>query len=277
MSRNKFIYIGDFFLSDIIGGGELNDHELCEILLAKKIRSHEITIDFLDAHQEHKLIVSNFINLPESVKEYMMKKRDYIIYEHDHKYLKTRNPAEYTNFKAPSNELINVDFYKKSLGVFCQSSFHEDVVKRNIDLNNTFNVSGNLWSIDSLEFMKHHCHNKKTGKYSILDSNIPHKNTYETMLYCNKKGFEYDLISSQDYLSFLTLLSKNDKFIFLPKTPETLSRVVVEARMLGIKTITNKNVGAAYEDWFALKGEDLIDHMIQKRKEIPRMITERFQ
>ena len=253
MSRNKFIYIGDFFLSDIVGGGELNDHELCEILLAKKIRSHEITIDFLDAHQEHKLIVSNFINLPESVKEYMM------------------------NFKAPSNELINVDFYKKSLGVFCQSSFHENVVKRNIDLNNTFNVSGNLWSIDSLEFMKHHCHNKKTGKCSILDSNIPHKNTYETMFYCNKKGFEYDLISSQDYLSFLTLLSKNDKFIFLPKTPETLSRVVVEARMLGIKTITNKNVGASYEDWFALKGEDLIDHMIQKRKEIPRMITERFQ
>lgn len=277
MSRIKFIYIGDFFLSDIVGGGELNDHELCEILLAKKIRSHEITVDFLRAHREYKLIVSNFINLSENVKEYLMKKKDYIIYEHDHKYLKTRNPADYTDFTAPSSELINIDFYKESLTVFCQSSFHEDIVKKNTGLNNIRNVSGNLWSIDSLKFMKGLCCEIKKGKYSILDSVIPHKNTFETTFYCDKKGFEYDLISSQDYFTFLTLLSKNDKFIFLPKTPETLSRVVVEARMLGVKTITNKNIGATYEDWFCLKGEELIDYMFEKRTKIPRMITETFQ
>ena len=72
------------------------------------------------------------------------------------------------------------------------------------------------------------------------------------------------------------MLSSNDKFIFLPKTPETLSRVVVEARMLGVKVLTNKNVGAVYEPWFAMKGEELIEFMINKRDVIPELVKEKF-
>ena len=47
--------------------------------------------------------------------------------------------------------------------------------------------------------------------------------------------------------------------MFFPKTPETLSRVIVESRMMGMSVITNNLVGATKEDWYALKGEELID------------------
>ena len=277
MSKIDFLYIGDFLLSDVIGGGELNDHELCEILVAKKNRSHEVTIDLLNSNRDHKIIVSNFANLASDVKEYLAEERDYIIYEHDHKYLRSRNPAIYTNFTAPSVELINVNFYRKAAAVFCQSSFHKDIVSRNINLSNIHSVSGNLWSLHSLEMMRSLCKAQKRNRYSVLDSNIDHKNTSETSFYCRKKGFKYDLISSRDYNEFINLLSKNDKFILLPKTPETMSRVVVEARMLGVKTITNKNIGASYEEWFSLKGNELIECMINKRKEIPNMVLGIFQ
>ena len=276
LRTSKFIYISDCFLSDFIGGGELNDHELCDLLKSDKIRSNNVDLAFLNKNKNANFIVSNFVNLREIVKQKLIKDHKYIIYEHDHKYLRTRNPAEYKDYLAPKQEIVNLNFYRSAAAVLCQSSFHEDIITKNINIKNVVNVSGNLWSIDSLDYIESISNNNKNNRYSILKSNTWHKNTSETSFYCRKKGYEYDLISSNDYHEFLSLLSRNEKFIFLPKTPETLSRVVVEARMLGITTITNKNVGASYEPWFKLKGLDLISHMRKKRVEIPNLIKEIF-
>ena len=63
-------------------------------------------------------IVSNFINLHEDSKDYIEKNTDYVIYEHDHKYLKSRNPAMYEDYLAPEEEIINYNFYKSAKAVF---------------------------------------------------------------------------------------------------------------------------------------------------------------
>jgi purine nucleoside phosphorylase len=81
-----------------------------------------------------------------------------------------------------------------------------------------------------------------------------------------------DLIPSLAYKDFLTRLGKSKKFVFLPKTPETLSRIVVEARMMGLSVITNNLVGATKEEWFSLKGIELINIMTEKRKQIPDLV-----
>ena len=135
-------------------------------------------------------------------------------------------------------------------------------------------MSGNFWSKDSLEIMKILSRKQKTDCYSILNSRIEHKNTKETAFYCEKKGYEYNLISSNNYQEFLSLMSNNKRFLFLPKTPETLSRVVVEAKMMNIKVTTNKRVGASYEPWFNLKGEELIDLMESKKELVVNKILE---
>jgi hypothetical protein len=105
-----------------------------------------------------------------------------------------------------------------------------------------------------------------------MRSNIAHKNTYEAVKFCKFKNIPYTLIESTSYEEFLFMLSQNNQFAFFPKTPETLSRVVVEARMLGVKTYTNKLVGASYEGWFPLKGIDLIEIMRDKKQQIRREI-----
>ena len=87
---------------------------------------------------------------------------------------------------------------------------------------------------------------------------------------------EYGLISDSNYYSFLKKLGVNKKFIFLPKTPETLSRICVEARMMNMSVIVNGLVGASKEEWYALKGEELIDYMIQKREKIVETIIGLF-
>jgi hypothetical protein len=44
--------------------------------------------------------------------------------------------------------------------------------------------------------------------------------------------------------------------------------------MMGMSVVTNKLVGATREDWFSLKGEDLIELMVNKRQEIPKTLEE---
>lgn len=277
MTKNIF-YISDFFAEEIIGGGELNDLELINLLknefILDKYKSNIISEDIIKNNKEAIFIISNFINLSDRCKEYLQKNCKYIIYEHDHKYLKSRNPGLYPDFKAPPQEIINKKFYLNAKKVICQSKFHLDIIKKNLDINNLINISGNLWSVESLDLLRNIGKNKKKERCSIMNSSIKHKNTLGAIRYCKIKGREYKLIENSEHSSFIRDLGSSSTFVFFPETPETLSRIVVEARMLGMKTITSKNIGAIHEEWFSLKGEELIEYMTEKRGEILNKIIE---
>tara|TARA_R110000822_G_scaffold262916_3_gene387254 strand:- start:382 stop:1215 length:834 start_codon:yes stop_codon:yes gene_type:complete len=276
---NSFVFVSDFFIEQIVGGGELNDYEVYNILIKRghdlqRINSHLFTKNDLDKQKCY--IISNFMNLKEEVKKSIIDYK-YIIYEHDHKYIKTRNPALYKNFIAPKEQIVNEYFYKNALGVLCQSDFHTNIMKKNLNIENIINLSGNVWSIESLEFMRKISSIEKQNRTSILKSNTRHKNTSGAINYCVSKNEQYDLISDQDYYSFLSKMGKNRKFVFLPKTPETLSRICVEARMMNMSVAVNSLIGASKEEWYVLKGEELINHMIQKRDDIIDTIIGLFQ
>jgi hypothetical protein len=274
---NRLVYISDFFANQVLGGGELNDEELLSELKktgAEVIKMNSHMVSDSNINVGDKVIVSNFINLSEAVKDKITANCSYIIYEHDHKYLANRNPAEFKDFVAPDNMIVNKEFYRNAKAVFCQSSFHDSIVVKNLSIDNTFNVSGNLWSKKALQTMRRLSNQQKIDCYSILLSQTPHKNTGDALNYCKLKNYDYKLISSPNYEDFLKKLSGNDKFLFLPKTPETLSRIVVEAKMMGVKVITNKNVGASYEDWFNLSGEELINFMDKKRSFVCEKVLE---
>lgn len=274
----KIYFIADFFLNEILGGGELNNHELIKILrkkqyLVETINSHLVTPKWIK--ERDNFIVANFVNLSEESKKTLLNKK-YLIYEHDHKYIKSRNPGLYDNFIAPKQQIINLEFYRKASAVLCQSSFHLKIIKNNIGITNLINLSGNLWSISSLEFMKkiNNSNDIKSDKFCILDSNIAHKNTQDAIKYCKIKKYDYILVSDSNYYNFLRKMGRNKTFIFFPKSPETLSRITVEARMMNMKTITNNKVGASQEPWFKLKGDELIDRMFEKRQTITNTVVE---
>tara|TARA_R110002110_G_scaffold54951_2_gene157125 strand:+ start:102 stop:1724 length:1623 start_codon:yes stop_codon:yes gene_type:complete len=276
----KVVFIADFFVETVTGGGELNNEVLIEDLRDQKIKvnkiqSHVVTSDFLHAHSDHFFIVSNFIGLSFECRRILMD-FDYIIYEHDHKYLKTRNPAFYKDFKAPLRDVVNYGFYKNAKSILCQSNFHKSIVEKNLELDNVINLGGNLWSSKSLNILRHMSLEKKEKRCSVMKSSIEHKNTQGATEHCRQSALDYELVSDPVYESFLSKLGKNEKLVFLPQTPETLSRVVVEARMMGMSVITNNLVGATSEPWFKLKGPLLIDFMADKRKEIVEKVKELY-
>ena len=270
--NKKIIFIADYFAEHILGGGELNNEEIILILKQSgysviKTQSHLVTLDFLKNNEKSFFIIANFMNLHHENKLFL-KKTNYIIYEHDHKYLRSRNPAIYKNFQAPEKDLLNYHFYKDAKVILCQSNFHKGIMKKNLNLDNIVNLGGNLWSLESLKKMRELSIMNKVDRCSIMRSQISHKNTQGSINYCISKSWDYDLISSPNYFDFLQKLGANKKFIFLPKTPETLSRVVVEARMMGCTVVANKLIGATSEEWFKLKGEELVAFMIEKRNQI---------
>jgi len=277
---NKIIFVADFFANEIPGGGELNNQELIEILRQRnthvlEIKSNKLTPEFIsECSNKVKFIVANFVMLSQESKIMLENDREYIIYEHDHKYVKSRNPANYDNFIAPKSEIINFSFYKNAKAVFCQSQFHADIVESNLKLDNIISLGGNLWSEDSLETMLSMSRVNKKPSCAIMNSTNWHKNTADAIKLCKAKQWDYDIIPPCGYIEFLLRLGQSEKFVFLPKTPETLSRIAVEARMMGLSVITNNMVGATKEEWFSLKGEELINIMFEKRKLIPNLIEE---
>jgi hypothetical protein len=277
---NKIIFVADFFANEIAGGGELNNQELIDILRERdshvlEVKSNRLTPEFIsECSKKVKFIVANFVMLSRESKTMLENDREYIIYEHDHKYVKSRNPANYDNFIAPKSEIINFNFYKNAKAVLCQSQFHADIVESNLKLDNIISLGGNLWSEDSLETMLSMSKVDKKPTCAIMSSTNWHKNTADAIKLCKAKQWEYDVIPTCGYMEFLLRLGESDKFVFLPKTPETLSRIAVEARMMGLSVITNNMVGATKEDWFSLKGEELIEVIKNKRIEIPNIVTE---
>ena len=250
----KIIFIADFFIDQVLGGGELNNEEAMSLLKenneieVSKLQSHKVSLQFLQDNKDCKYIIANFVNLSPNVKQFIEVNCDYIIYEHDHKYLANRNPAIYKNFEAPEKAIVNYSFYKNALAVFCQSVFHESIIKKNLQLENIVNLGGNLWSLESL---------KKIKIFS-------------------EKEKPFELIDQCVYYEFLDKMSNNDTFVFFPKTPETLSRIIVEARMMNMQVVTNSLVGATKEEWFSLKGLDLIEEMYKKRISIVKEIKDIF-
>tara|TARA_Y100001938_G_C8048698_1_gene410404 strand:+ start:66 stop:911 length:846 start_codon:yes stop_codon:yes gene_type:complete len=268
----RYILTSDFFIDDFIGGAALNDEEIYKVFKKngediEKIKTSEITEDFLNKEKESFFIVSNFFHLAPELREKLMKLK-YIIYAHDYKFVQHTNPAAYDDFKVPEPEIINKDFHEKAIAIMCQSSLQQNIYNLNLDVkDSTINVSGNLWSDEDFEVLEEveKIKNKKQ-MCSVIKSHYWQKGVPEAIKICIEKKFNYDLIHDDNYHNFLRKLGANAALMFYPLTPETLCRAVVEARMMNVKVITSNMVGATHEKWFdEIKGKELIDYMKERR------------
>ena len=277
----KIVFISDFFANQVSGGAEIYDSILISELQKKgikisKFNSHEFTEKHLSLYVNtgFNFIISNFTQLVDNVKRRFQAYGDrYIIIEHDHKYLVDRNPANYKNFIAPPSRIINRFFYASAKHVFCQSNKHAEVLSSNLNIKNVINLGCSLWSSDQLEILRQSLKNEKNDKCFILGDENPIKGLDDAKKYCDDKQLKYDIVGKLPYINFLSHLSKYEKFVFFPKTLESFCRVVLEARMLDCKLITNNLNGCTYEPWFKkYKGSELIDFVDNKRDEIVSII-----
>ena len=267
------IFISDFFVNEIRGGGELVDNHLIDLLSARKvkiekIKSANVTESFIKSNSDKIYVISNFTLLPPLCK-LLLRTVKYLIFEHDHKYTIDRDVSLYKDYVVPPERLINLSFYQSAYAVFCQSKLHSEVVKKNIKSTNVINLGCSIWSDEELGIIETCLKSKKKAKYAIVQSSNRIKATPKAVTLCEEKNIPYELISSPNYEEFINMLSQYEGLVFLPKVLESFCRLVVEARMLNCKLKTNNNLGCTSEEWFKrYKGRELIDFVKDKRKNI---------
>jgi hypothetical protein len=274
----KIIHIADFYASEIRGGGELVDQILIDSLVNRglhvnRIKSKNVTEEFIKQNADKLFIVSNFIMLPGMCIN-LLKSCDYVIYEHDHKYIVGRDPSRYKDYKVPPTQLINLDFYRSAKAVFAQSKLHAQVIRKNIKEANVINLGCSIWSNEELDTLQQYVGSKKNGKMAVLNSTNQIKGTAQAKSFCEKNGIDYNLIVSLSYNNFIKQLAEHDGLVFFSQVLETFCRLAVEARIVNCKLKTNNNLGCASEEWFSkYKGQELLDFVkSQKTKVIDKVV-----
>ena len=279
----KIIFIADYFYDDFTGGAELNDYSLIkhfEILghEIERVHCQNINQGFLHENKNTNFIVGNFILMPPDIRNYMAQNCNYIIYEHDHKYLKTRNPIQYKDFIAPFEDLANQKFYKSAKAVICLTQLAVDVIKANTGLKNVSKVGASVWTDDDLNYIADLSSKEKSDFFAIMDSSNPIKKRQECIDFCKSRQISYELIGDKNHRKFLEKLSNYRGLVFMTGHLETCCRLVVEAKMLNCRVITQKRlIGAASEDWFSLDGLSLIEAIRKISQQAPKIFLKEFK
>jgi hypothetical protein len=200
----------------------------------------------------------------------------YSILEHDHKYIIERDPSGYKDFMVPSHRIIHRAFYANAKNVFAQSKIHAEVISKNLHIHNVINLGMSLWSEEQITLIRSCVGREKQDLTAvIMRSNNPIKNTQGAIDYCLQKNLKFELIGSPRYIEFLDQLAKGEKFVFFPRVLESFNRVLLEARMLGCKIVTNNLNGCTSEDWFKeYKGKELVDFVDSQRNVVYNKIKD---
>lgn len=270
------ILISDFTYQEMPrGGSEVgNEMLLAEFGLAFK-RSREVT----HFSKDDFYVISNISlmhpNLVKQIKDY-----NYIIFECDYKIVAHRHPWRYPNDIIPIEHRQNYDLYKNAKAVFVKSRDHLNVYQKNDVQGNFINLSTNTWAEKDLQLLeKLYSENKeKNGLTCIYQSSNWIKNTPGAIKFCKDNNLEHGFIKDgTNREDFLRAMSKFSRFVFFPLARETYCRVIVEARCLGLDVYTTyvgpssinhdkNNYGVTMEDYFHLKGQDMIDFLRKGNK-----------
>lgn len=258
--------ISDFLVSEYLGGAEMVDDNIANLLQTTIHKASAVTID----SNKH-YIVCNATHLNNQARNDLIKYGNYSIFEHDFKIHQLREPHYFNNYIFPKNELINLDLFSRAKNVFLQSTDHLNCYSKNTEgiPINYINLSTSIWSEKELDLLEEIGRTVpySTYKFAISDNPYPLKGRDQSIAWCKNNGLDYSLIKRTDKETFYKNLANHPVLVSMPIRKESFCRLVVEARCLYMNVITPRTYGAVLEPWFTMSGHELITFLKTKTKE----------
>lgn len=272
------IWVSDFFVDEISGGAEICDEAAIkalerEMYLVKKIKTKDLSKELIEQHSRNLWIISNFVQIQNyELMKYMFESDiKYVHYSHDSIFCMHRNPYKHgPKMKCecwPEDGPLHT-FLNNATAIVCQSNWHKSIWEKNVNNPRIITFGSNLWSNEILDYISKKLEERinKNEKYIIFESPYDHKNTKGAIEYANENKLEYELVKDLSQEQFIDKLVQSKGIIFMPLLAESLSRLIVEARMCNCSIKTNNLCGATKEEWFIeLKGKELVKYI----KEVP--------
>ena len=264
----NIIYISDFFIDELFGGAELSDDTVIRFIESKGYNIKTIKSQTFNPiiHKADTFIISNFVGLSQENKNWFPSSGvKYMIIERDQKYVRSRNTVMYKDFIAPQSEVVNQTFYRGAEKVYCLTTHSANLILKHIDLINVEPLGCTQFSQEQFDHIRSTYKETKNGKWCI----IPGKRSNKAIQLCETQKIPYDYLKNCKWKDLINVISEYEGIVFFSHAVETCCRLVLEARMLGLKVKTDNRVGCTYEDWFGkYKGKELIDFLETKNFEI---------
>lgn len=260
-------FVSDFLLSEIVGGSEYVDNTVAKQLGLKITKCSDF-----NPKKNDKIVLSNISTMNQEKVDFIRDNCDYIILEHDYKIHWTRHPWRFKDNIIPPNQRINYGLYRNAKAVFTQTDDHTEIFKLNEVEANFISLKCSIWSEEELDLLDELRKDKVSSRYAVIDSDNWIKNTAYALDLCRSNKWDYNLIPKTDYREFLEALSKCSTLVFFPVARESCCRLLIEARALGLNTITSDNSGAFRSEWYSLSGIKLTNYLRQQSKENFKMI-----
>lgn len=264
----NYLFIADLFVEDgVQGGAEMCNDELIKKLIGRghnvsTVHSFFTSIDVIQTVAPDIIIFGNFLGLQHSVIDFVKNSGvKYFIYEHDFKFLSTRDSSVFPNHLAPPEHIIHREFYTNAYKIIAQSNRHKSIIEKNLGNNNVISAI-NLWTEDHIKDLEEYQDTPKEYECAVLGHIYSQKNQVGAEKYCLENGLNYLLIPyNTPHNEFCQQLSKCKNLVFFPQVNETLSRICVEANCLNAELIVNDNISYKDESWSNLRGQELINYL----------------
>jgi len=276
------VVVADFFVEEIQGGAELTTESLIkEAPRSRKIfklHSNSLTPELIRNNKDKTFIITNFVTATsESLDTFVEEAVKYYIIEFDYKYcrfrseglhlMQTKKPCDCATNEAIKNVLV--PFFKAAQKIFwmseAQKKHYTTKVPEIKEVNSE--VLSSVFDKESLDFIEslyQETKNKeKLKKIAILskDNSSWIKGIESTIAYLNVEGKEYVHLPKLPYKQFLAEMAKYQTFCFRPSDKDTCPRIVIEAKLLGLDLLLNRNVQHKDEAWFNSSREEMINYL----------------
>ncbi len=260
--NTEFIFVSDLYSNEYIGGAELTTDAIISYSKQKIfcLHSESLTPELVEKNKDKYWILCNWSKSPiEGRIQLVQSACKYSVIEYDYKYCKFR--SSHLHKLTTKNDCdCHIDrygkwvaaFYKKAEHIFFMSSGQMNEYCRFFPyLKDNAKVLSSVWEEkDYQKFLDIRNTRVSNNKWAILKGGSWIKNQEATEKYAKIHNLNYELIGGLSYKEFINKLGQYEGLIFHPAGFDTCPRLVIEAKLMGLKLDLNENVQHKDEEWF---------------------------
>lgn len=276
------IVVADFFINDVQGGAELTTESLIKeapnTRKIFKLHANSLTPKLIKENKDKIFIITNFVTATsESLAELIEQKVNYYIVEFDYKYCRFRSEGLHLiQTKKPcdcaTNESIKgilVPFFQNAKKIFWMSEAQRKHYGGKLPEVKEVpsEILSSVFDKESLQFIESLYQEtkdkEKQKEVAILskDNGSWIKGIESTIAYLNVEGKDFIHLPKLPYHQFLKEMAKYQTFCFRPSDKDTCPRIVIEAKLLGLDLLLNRNVQHKDESWFNGSREEMVKYL----------------
>lgn len=267
----KVVFVNDFFVKDVEGGAELTSEAIIKKAPVRvfKLHSGSVTRKMIETNRDKYWVFGNFTTLPDGMIQYIPSSGlRYSIVEYDFKfcaYRSTNRHQQHTghpcNCPRDPHGLDIARLFKGADRIFWMSEEQKKSWIKNVSIleqHPGHNILSSVFQdteLDGLRSLRTQPRDR-SPRWAVLGSGSWIKGVEETQKWCKLNRTPFEAIPKLPYNEFLKTMSKYRGLVFMPLDKDTCPRLVIEARLMGLELILNKNVLHQDEPWFKNSADD---------------------